>query len=100
MNVDERVNMATLTVDLNSPASVREALLYLVENATKGSADYLLLTSKVRVIKVVRAFGEKVAESVSVDGLGEITHSERGLRSAKYFVDSNLNELDTKNGLL
>ncbi len=97
MNVDERINLVTLNVDLDDPASVRSGILYLVENATKGSADYLLLTTKVKVIKVVRAFGEKVAESAQSWGAGEVTHSVKGLKSAKYFVDDNMNELKTKN---
>ena len=99
MKVDKHVNLVTLTVDLNSPKSVREAVSYITKSAANGSAGYMILTTKVRVIKMVRAFGEKVAESACVWGAGEVTHRTKGLKEAKSFVESGMDDLKIDSSL-
>jgi ribosomal protein L7/L12 len=85
MDVVERTNRITLEVDLNNWQSVRCAIKLLQEESRIGLSDINsdFVTNKVRVIKILRSYGQAVHDgSVSA-----------GLKSAKDCVEAKMDDI-------
>tara|TARA_R100000152_G_C6778343_1_gene208933 strand:- start:2606 stop:2911 length:306 start_codon:yes stop_codon:yes gene_type:complete len=97
MNIDERTNTITITVDLQNMASVRRAI-ELLRSEANFPPPKEIVTNKVRLIKLVRAFGDEVAMSSAIVNNGDpnayVTHNKRSLKHAKLFVESAIEDKD------
>ena len=84
MQVVERNNNVTLSVNLDNWESVGKALEYIRANSSAYcNASNVIQTNKVKVIKMVRAYGIQVKEG----------KADAGLKSAKEFVEGRMTDL-------
>ena len=93
MEILERKNIVTLSVDLDNFASVKEAMNYLRKSQGFVPATGEIVTSKIKLIKVVRAFGEYVAGSAVIDE-DDNFRFKKGLKEAKFFVEKSIRDGD------
>tara|TARA_B100000579_G_scaffold437987_1_gene470561 strand:+ start:7734 stop:8003 length:270 start_codon:yes stop_codon:yes gene_type:complete len=85
MNVDSRENSVTLTIDLSSRGSVIAALEYIDSNKSGDgeTATWHIVTSKVKVIKALRAYGKLVSSGTM----------DCGLKDAKRFYENTIEDI-------
>ena len=88
MNIESRENTVTLTIDLSSRNSVISALEYIDSNKSGDgeTATWHIVTTKVRVIKALRAYGNLVSGG----------QMDCGLKDAKRFYEDRIGELVVK----
>ena len=80
MNIKERSNTVVIEIDLDSGRSVDQAIEFIQKNTPSYAGAFDIKTDKIRLIKLLRAFG------MAFDN-GEV---DAGLKSTKAFVESNM----------
>jgi len=86
MNIDNRENTVTITVNLESLQSVRDAINFLKEQASlhvSNRVSSAFITNKVKIIKLMRKYGSDC----------EAGFIEAGLKSAKDAVESQMRDI-------
>ena len=92
MKINSVQHKVTLTIDLGNYRSIEEAIEYLKNNASCPMEQKTnLFTTKIRLIKLVREYGNNVADTAHVNHNGEIEH-DNGLRPARDFIECLINE--------
>tara|TARA_Y100001972_G_C7609053_1_gene305267 strand:- start:220 stop:495 length:276 start_codon:yes stop_codon:yes gene_type:complete len=90
MEIKSRNNVVTLEIDLSSAKSMQGAMEYIIKNKSSDVVDvenqWQVLTTKVRVIKALRAYGILVSS-------GEL---DTGLKSAKGFYERTIDQIVCK----
>ena len=84
MDIVERENRVTIEINLECWRSVRDAISYIEKEANIELPDNDFVTSKVRIIKMLRAYGTAIEK-------GDI--ESVGLKSAKDFVEGRMDDI-------
>lgn len=94
MRVEERLNVATITVDFSDNNSVFDAVRFILSNSAGGIAHRPMngsniLTTKVRVIKTLMDYAKHLnSDDLSLNGKdkGSLGDAKRFLESKMQFV--------------
>ena len=90
MEIKSRDNVVTLEINLSSAKSMQEAMEYIIKNKSSDVVgvenQWQVLTTKVKVIKALRAYGILVSS-------GEL---DTGLKSAKGFYERTIDQIVCK----
>ena len=107
MEIESRSNTVTLTINLDNWDSVRQALDFIRAECKMNHPTGDILTNKIKLIKLVRAFGEQVAASAKIEAdpdiitkvgsnLPTVIVHDKGLRAAKIFVENSLDRREVR----
>ena len=96
MKILDRENTVTVEVDLNNYVSVMEAIGFIRKECRLPEPTGVVTTNKIKLIKLVRAYGREVASSATIIEDGTIEHKE-GLKAAKLFVEKELRNREIQN---
>ena len=84
MQIDDRTNTVTLSINLDDWHSVSAALEYIrTKNTSHCPSSVIINTNKIKIIKIIRAYGMEVKEGTA----------DAGLKSAKDFVEARMADL-------
>ena len=93
MRVDERLNVATITVDFSDDQSVFDSVMFILSNSDAGNANdpnsdgSNILTTKVRFIKTLMDYAKHLKDHNSV---GFNLRPKGSLGDAKGFLESKM----------
>ena len=93
MRVDERLNVATITVDFSDDSSIFQAVMFILSNSVAGNANDSkregsnVLTTKIRMIKILMDYA-KYLKSNEQSIIGE--KKKGSLGDAKRFLESKM----------
>ena len=77
MDIKERTNLVTISIDLEDPKSVSSAISFIKGESPHCEPSYTIYTDKIRLIKLLRAHADAVSSG----------DADSGLRSAKNFLE-------------
>ena len=96
MKVDQRLNVATITVDFSDDESVLESVRFILSNsaladpADSKSAGSKIFTTKVRFIKLLMDYAKHVSDpeqdSLNGKAKGSLGDAKRFLESKMHFI--------------